>query len=90
MPRRDRVPRKARVSIFTLGAFTTGMLAFLVALVAVLSVGCGSAGTAATGGASTSSTAMEAGFSGVTLDGTQVSLSQYRGRPLVLVFMATW
>ena len=66
------------------------MLAFLVALVAVLSVGCGSADTATTGGASTSSTTLEAGFSGVTLDGTEVSLSEYRGRPLVLVFMATW
>jgi thiol-disulfide isomerase/thioredoxin len=29
-------------------------------------------------------------FSGVTLDGLSVSLSEYRGRPLVLVFMASW
>jgi thiol-disulfide isomerase/thioredoxin len=26
----------------------------------------------------------------VTLDGQQVSLSEYRGRPVVLVFMASW
>jgi peroxiredoxin len=29
-------------------------------------------------------------FSGVTLDGTEVSLSQYRGKPLVLAFIASW
>jgi hypothetical protein len=30
------------------------------------------------------------GFSGVTLEGRQVSLSGYRGKPLVLAFMASW
>jgi cytochrome oxidase Cu insertion factor (SCO1/SenC/PrrC family) len=29
-------------------------------------------------------------FSGVTLDGVDVSLSEYRGKPLVLAFMASW
>ncbi len=29
-------------------------------------------------------------FSGVTLDGREVSLSEYRGKPLVLAFMASW
>lgn len=29
-------------------------------------------------------------FSGVTLDGQQVSLSEYRGKPVVIVFMASW
>ena len=29
-------------------------------------------------------------FSGVTLDGNEVSLSEYRGKPLVLAFMASW
>ena len=31
-----------------------------------------------------------ADFSGVTLDGVNVSLSEYRGKPLVLAFMASW
>ena len=73
-----------------MGVPTTGMLAFLVALVVVISVGCGSAETTTTGGVSPYSTTLDAGFSGITLDGTEVSLSEYRGRPLVLVFMATW
>jgi cytochrome oxidase Cu insertion factor (SCO1/SenC/PrrC family) len=67
-----------------------GMLAFLVALLAMLLVGCGSDEGSAAGGADTSSSVVEAGFSGVTLDGTEVSLGDYRGKPLVLVFMATW
>ena len=29
-------------------------------------------------------------FSGVALDGTQVSMDEYRGKPLVLAFMASW
>ena len=29
-------------------------------------------------------------FSGVTLDGAQVSLSDFRGKPVVVVFMASW
>jgi thiol-disulfide isomerase/thioredoxin len=29
-------------------------------------------------------------FAGTTLDGAQVSLSDYQGKPLVLVFMASW
>jgi cytochrome oxidase Cu insertion factor (SCO1/SenC/PrrC family) len=66
-------------------------VAFLVVLTAVLSLGCGSAGNpSTTGGTAGSSTSLEAGFSGVTLDGAEVSLSAYRGRPLVLAFMATW
>lgn len=67
---------------------TAGMVAFLVALVAVLSVGCGS--NATSGDASGATTRAEAGFSGVTLDGAEVSLSEYRGKPLVLAFMASW
>jgi cytochrome oxidase Cu insertion factor (SCO1/SenC/PrrC family) len=45
-------------------------------------------------GGSTSSTATTAklapDFTGVTLDGAEVSLSEYRGKPLVLAFMASW
>jgi cytochrome c biogenesis protein CcmG, thiol:disulfide interchange protein DsbE len=29
-------------------------------------------------------------FSGTTLDGQSVSLGMYRGKPLVLAFMASW
>jgi hypothetical protein len=29
-------------------------------------------------------------FAGVTLDGAEVSLSEYRGKPLLLAFMASW
>jgi cytochrome oxidase Cu insertion factor (SCO1/SenC/PrrC family) len=66
------------------------MAAFLVALIAVLSVACGSSATSSTGGATATTAKADAGFSGVTLDGTEVSLSQYRGKPLVLAFMASW
>ncbi len=56
----------------------------LLVLVTVLVVGCGGSGS---GGAKVR-TAPD--FSGVSLDGTQVSLSEYRGKPLVLAFMASW
>jgi hypothetical protein len=60
---------------------TAAIAAVAVVLVAtVLLAGCGSrtAGRAA------------ADFSGVTLEGMNVSLSEYRGKPLVLAFMASW
>jgi len=63
---------------------TAAIVALIVALLSVPSLGCGS--TAATGG----STGAAADFSGVTLDGVNVSLSEYRGKPLVLAFMASW
>jgi hypothetical protein len=61
-------------------ANTAAIAAVAVVLVATLLAGCGSgtAGRAA------------AGFSGVTLEGVNVSLSEYRGKPLVLAFMASW
>jgi hypothetical protein len=65
---------------------TAGSLAVLVALAAVLFAGCGSSSIS---GGSDGATAA-ADFSGVTLDGAAVSLSEYRGRPLVLAFMASW
>jgi cytochrome oxidase Cu insertion factor (SCO1/SenC/PrrC family) len=71
-------------------AITAGMAAFLVALIAVLFVACGSPATSSTGGATATTAEANAGFSGVTLDGTEVSLSEYRGKPLVLAFMASW
>lgn len=80
-----RAPRRNNALMIT-----AGMAAFFVALVAVLSAGCGSTGTSATGDATGTTAQAEAGFSGVTLDGTEVSLSEYRGKPLVLAFMASW
>lgn len=57
----------------------------LLVLATVLTVGCGGPDT---GGGTLAKTAPD--FSGVTLEGTQVSLSEYRGKPLVLAFMASW
>ena len=56
------------------------VLALLLPLTAVLFVGCGGGlvGRAAPA------------FVGTSLDGTKVSLSEYRGKPLVLAFMASW
>jgi hypothetical protein len=56
------------------------VLALLLPLAAVLFVGCGGGlvGRAAPA------------FVGTSLDGTKVSLSEYRGKPLVLAFMASW
>jgi hypothetical protein len=63
---------------------TAAVIAAVVALLALPSLGCGSVGTS--GG----SARLAADFSGVTLDGANVSLSEYRGKPLVLAFMASW
>jgi hypothetical protein len=58
--------------------------AVLVTVLSLSFVGCGS--TATPGGSARAA----ADFSGVTLDGADVSLSEYRGKPLVLAFMASW
>jgi len=59
---------------------SAAIAAVAVALLAMVLAGCasGTAGRAA------------ADFSGVTLQGVNVSLSEYRGKPLVLAFMASW
>lgn len=57
----------------------------LLVLATVLAVGCGGLDA---GGSASVKTAPD--FSGVTLEGTQVSLSEYRSKPLVLAFMASW
>jgi hypothetical protein len=59
------------------------VLGALLVLATVLLAGCGGPGAT-----TTAKTAPD--FSGVTLDGSQVSLGQYRGKPLVLAFMASW
>ena len=72
--------------------------AAIVAVLLVLATGvlaaCGAASNSSSGsnpGSSTPTTAKSAPeFSGVTLDGTEVSLSEYRGKPVVLAFMASW
>jgi len=83
-------------------AMSRAMLAaFLVASViasAALLAGCGLDGSTTTKPDSTSGTAAPPtvsadtapDFTGVTLDGLDVSLSEYRGKPLVLAFMASW
>lgn len=66
-------------------SYSAGVAGALMVLVTVLAVGCGGWDS---GTGTTAKTAPD--FSGVTLEGTQVSLSEYRGRPLVLAFMASW
>ena len=56
------------------------LLVLLVVLTAV--TGCGGANGSSGGSASA--------FSGMTMGGQQVSLDSYKGRPLVLVFWASW
>ena len=48
-------------------------------------VGCGGSGDASAG-----SSGAAPAFSGTRLDGSQVSLDSFRGKPLVLVFWASW
>lgn len=70
--------------------------ALLLLLVAVVMAGAACGGSSSEGEAQTTATTdapsgvMASDFSGVTLDGQEVSLSQYRGKPLVLAFMASW
>ncbi len=56
------------------------ILAVLLPLMAVLFAGCGSGlvGRAAPG------------FVATSLDGAKVTLSEYKGKPVVLAFMASW
>lgn len=86
--------RRARVPKAMLGA-----LLVLVVIAFTTSLGgCGMEGTTTTRPDSTTGTAVPStvsedvapDFTGVTLDGADVSLSEYRGRPLVLAFMASW
>jgi hypothetical protein len=72
-----------RKALLPLSASLLGLvlvLAFMAGLVA----GCGSS----VAGGDDSSPAPA--FSGKTLDGLDVSLDMYRGKPLVLAFMASW
>lgn len=70
------------------GAFAAGALVvgIFVVLAALALPGCGCGAEAAAGDDSTLAT----DFTGFTLGGEKVSLSQYRGKPLVLAFLASW
>ena len=59
------------------------VLALLLTMVIAFAAGCGSSTVAGKGTPAPD-------FSGTTLDGQSVSLSMYRGKPLVLAFMASW
>jgi hypothetical protein len=59
------------------------VLAMILAAIAVLSVGCGGAD----GGSDLPSAPA---FSGIALDGSEVSNATFAGRPAVLVFWGTW
>lgn len=65
------------------------VLAFALLLGAVVLVaGCGGSSGAAAGAGGTTGPAPA--FSGTRFDGTQVSLDSFRGKPLVLIFWASW
>jgi cytochrome oxidase Cu insertion factor (SCO1/SenC/PrrC family) len=78
--------------------YSAGLTLFLLMLL-LGAVACGSSGAeSATETTQTSQATQTTGaggaqapdFSGVTLAGDEVSLSEYRGKPLVLAFMASW
>jgi len=70
---------------------TAAVLGALLVLAVALLAGCSwSATGGSTPGSVTGRTEVAPDFSGVTLDGVQVSLSEYRGKPVVLAFMASW
>lgn len=69
------------------------VLGFVLLAFALLAGGCGgSDDTAAAPGSSVGSDERSAApdFEGDTLQGTEVSLDSYAGKPLVLIFWASW
>jgi len=76
------------------GAKAGGIVALLASAVLVLGVaalaGCGSDTTTEITSSESTGGGGELDFSGKTLDGNDVSLGGYRGKPLVLAFMASW
>ena len=64
---------------------SAAVIGALLVLAMALVSGCGGSGSSAV---TTAQAAPD--FSGVTIDGSEVSLSEYRGKPLVLAFMASW
>ncbi|MBC7293543.1 MAG: redoxin domain-containing protein [Thermoleophilia bacterium] len=69
---------------------TASLLTLLLLLVGLLAAaGCGAAKTTGTAAPEASGSSAP-DFSGSTLTGEQVSLGSYRGKALVLAFMASW
>lgn len=66
------------------------ILGLVLIMAAALTLGC-SGGSAGEGGSEGGSDRpLAPSFSGTTMDGAQVSLGDYAGKPVVLVFMASW
>jgi hypothetical protein len=72
-----------RVKPFDRAAVPLAVATLLLAMVIAFAAGCGSS-------AGTDKGSPAPDFSGTTLAGESVSLSMYRGKPLVLAFMASW
>ena len=72
-----------RIKPFDRVVVPLAVLALLFAMVIAFTAGCGSSTVVGKGKPAPD-------FSGTTLDGQSVSLSMYRGKPLVLAFMASW
>lgn len=68
------------------GAGSAVLLGTVLLVAAFALAGCGSSAPSGT----TAAAATAPDFSVTTLDGVDVSLSEYRGKPLVLAFMASW
>ena len=67
----------------------------LVLMTLVFAAGCGGAKETTGDGTSpppidTAARSVAASFSGDTLDGTSVSLESFKGKPLALIFWASW
>jgi cytochrome oxidase Cu insertion factor (SCO1/SenC/PrrC family) len=70
---------------------TAAVLGALLLLAMVTLAGCSSSSSSGGASGSTAGSADTAPeFSGATLDGMQVSLGDYLGKPVVLAFMASW
>ena len=69
-----------------LGAAVAVLASAVLVLAAASLAGCGSGTTETASGGGGG----ELDFNGKTLDGVDVSLGGYRGKPLVLAFMASW
>lgn len=71
-------------------------IALLLLVLLLAAVACGSSASEGTTETTQTAQTTDAGgaqapdFNGVTLAGEEVSLSEYRGKPLVLAFMASW
>ena len=65
-------------------------LGALLVMVVGLVTGCGSSAGGPSSGSTATTLKAAPDFAGTTLDGAEVSLSAYKGKPLILAFMASW